>query len=70
MRTATGRSYPEVFVDGRHFGPVESLAQFGTDNIQEIRFISGPDATTRHGTGFPGGIIEIILRKGGSSGMR
>jgi hypothetical protein len=57
----TGRSYPHVFVDGRPFGTAESLHQFGTESIEEIRFINPADATTRYGTGYTGGIIEVIL---------
>jgi outer membrane receptor for ferrienterochelin and colicin len=63
LRTATGRRYPEVFVDGRPFGSLDALSQFTTESIEEIRFISGPDATTRYGTGYPAGIIEIIIRR-------
>jgi hypothetical protein len=60
-RSSTGRSYPEVFVDGRPFGPLDSLNQLGTETIEEIRFINPADATTRYGTGYPGGIIEVIM---------
>ena len=63
LRTSTGRFYPEVFLDGRPFGTVESLNQFGTDMVEEIRFLSAANATTRYGTGYPGGIIEVITRK-------
>ena len=63
VRTETGRSYPHVFVDGRPFGTAESLHQFGTESIEEIRFISPADATTRYGTGYTGGIIEVILKR-------
>ena len=63
LRTDTGRNSPYVFVDGRPFGPVETLTQFGSENIEVIRFIPAADATTRYGTGFPAGIIEIITKK-------
>lgn len=62
IRSQTGRNYPEVFVNGRPYGPVDVLLQFGTDQLEEIRFISASDATTRYGTGYPAGIIELILR--------
>ncbi len=63
VRTDTGLSYPHVFVDGRPFGTAESLHQFGTESIEEIRFINPADATTRYGTGYTGGIIEVILKR-------
>lgn len=62
VRSDTGRNYPAVFVDGRPFGGIESLNQFGTEAIQELRFISASDATTRFGTGYPAGIIEVVTR--------
>ena len=63
VTTSTGRNYPHVFVDGRPFGPTDTLLSFETNSIEEIRFITPSDATTRYGTGYPGGIIEIILRR-------
>jgi hypothetical protein len=63
VRSDTGRSYPEVFADGRPYGGVETLHQFPTETVEEILFISAPDATTRYGTGYPGGIINLVLRR-------
>ena len=63
VQTATGRVYPVVFVDGRRFGELPVLRQFGVEEIEEIRFLSASDATTRFGTGYPGGIINLILRR-------
>lgn len=64
VRSPTGRTYPQVFVDGRPFGTMDTLSQIGTAEVEEIRFIPAADATTRYGTGYPAGIIEVILRKG------
>lgn len=61
--TPTGRMNPEVFLDGRHYGPLDVLHQIGTEAIEEIRFIAPADATTRFGTGYPAGIIEIVSRR-------
>ena len=63
VQTATGRVYPVVFVDGRRFGELPVLRQFGVEELEEIRFLSASDATTRFGTGYPGGIINLILRR-------
>lgn len=62
VRSTTGRTYPQVFVDGRPYGPLDSLHGFVTESVESIRFISATDATTRYGTGYPAGIIEIITR--------
>ncbi len=63
FRSETGRNYPEVFVDGRPFGALDSLHQIGAETIDVIRFHSASDATTRFGTGYPAGIIEVITRR-------
>lgn len=63
LRTATGRVPPQVFLDGRPFGALVALYDFGTKTIQEIQFISGTDATIRYGTGYPGGIINVVSRR-------
>jgi hypothetical protein len=63
MRSGGGMTLPEVFVDHQHFGPLESLRQLRTESIQEIQFISAPDATTRYGTGHTAGIIYVITRR-------
>lgn len=63
VRTESGRTTAQVFLDGRPYGGLEVLSQFNTANIEEIRFISASDATTRYGTGYPSGIIEIINRR-------
>jgi hypothetical protein len=62
LRNSTGRTPPVVFLDGRRYGELATLYDFGTQDIEEIRFISPTDATTRYGTGYPGGIIDIITR--------
>ncbi len=54
---------PRVFVDDRDYGPRDSLRDFHIDSLEEIRFISARDATTRYGTGYAGGIIFVVLKK-------
>ena len=63
IQTATGRVYPKVFVDDRPYGELDVLYGFGTEDLEEIRYISASDATTRFGTGYPGGIINLITRR-------
>ena len=54
---------PYVFVDDSRYGPLNSLYQLRSANIEQIEFISATDATTRFGTGFPGGIIRVIIKR-------
>jgi len=34
-----------------------------TGNIETMRYLSAADATTKYGTGFPGGVIEVTTRR-------
>lgn len=60
--TGGGAQAARVFVDGREFGSVASLRDLHLDSVAEIRFMSARDATTRYGTGYPGGIILVRLK--------
>ncbi len=53
---------PVVFVDRSRRGEIRELELIAADDVERIRYISARDATTRYGTGFPGGIIEVISR--------
>jgi outer membrane cobalamin receptor len=50
-------------MDNVRAGDVNMLPTIPVDDIGEIRFITGSDATTRWGTGVTGGVIEIISLK-------
>ena len=63
MRNTTAQTLPAVFMDGRNYGALDALHQINIEIIHEIRFINAADATTRHGTGYPAGIIEVITRR-------
>ena len=54
---------PVVYADNVRMGDVGVLRAVPIAEISEIRFISGPDATTRWGTGVAGGVIEIIRKR-------
>ena len=56
------RNYAAVFLDGRPYGDLEILDQFANRNIEELVYIRASDATTRYGTGYPAGIINIVSR--------
>ena len=62
LRNSSGRTPPVVFLDGRPYGGLATLYDFGIQDIEEMRFISAADATIRYGTGYPGGIINVISR--------
>lgn len=56
-------SYPQVMMDGVILGDINTLKDFRTDNVQELRFMPPRDATTRLGTGYMAGVIEILTRR-------
>jgi hypothetical protein len=53
-------SYPIVYLNNVRHGGVMSLRDIVADDIQEIRFISAADATTRWGTGHGSGVILVL----------
>jgi hypothetical protein len=65
LRSGAGiRHTATVFVDGMPRGGLDTLEGIETREIAEIRFLSASDATTRYGTGYPRGIIEVSTRRG------
>jgi len=59
-----GSSPPQILVDGsRQAGGLDLLRSYRAADIEEMRFISGTDATTRFGTGFDGGAIMLTTRR-------
>ena len=56
--------YPKVVLDGAPYGEVDALKSISARTVASIRFISATDATTRYGTGYTGGVIEVQSRSG------
>ena len=61
--SGTRQSYAVVYVDGVRKTGFDTLRSMRAANIEEIRFISAVDATTRFGTDHGGGAIEIKTRQ-------
>ncbi|MGH7568442.1 MAG: TonB-dependent receptor plug domain-containing protein [Gemmatimonadales bacterium] len=51
-----------VFVNEVRTGGAEVLRGIRTDETREIRYLNGPDATIRYGTGFGGGVIQVFTK--------
>ena len=65
VRGSSGtRHTATVFLDGTPRGGLSTLDGMDIRDIEEMRFISASDATTRYGTGYPGGIIDVSTRHG------
>ena len=50
---------PQVLLDGQRYGDIETLRTLSVQSIMSIRLLSAADATTKYGTGYPSGIIEV-----------
>jgi hypothetical protein len=51
--------YATVFLDGRRYGNLESLRRLHPSQIETIEYLDARSATTRYGTGYASGIIEV-----------
>ncbi len=59
-----GATLAVVYIDGVRRGGPEALRGLRPGEVEEIRFMSGTDATTRYGTDHGAGVIEIKSRHG------
>ena len=57
-----GNVHPRLVVDGMPRGDLDQLRAISVNNIREIRFMNSADATTRFGTGYAAGAIEVITK--------
>ena len=54
--------YPVVFLNEQFYGAIDELRNMPADGVQEIRLFSGPDAVTKFGSQYGGGVIQIVSR--------
>ena len=52
----------KVYVNNIQWGDVNRLREIPARNVLQMRFLSGPDATTRYGMDHGGGVIEVQTR--------
>ena len=55
-------NYARVVVDGISRRELDDLRGISTESIENMRFLSAADATTKYGTGYMGGVIEVTTR--------
>lgn len=60
--SASGQNLPIVFFDGARMGTPETLTNISVADLESMTYLSPSDATTRYGTNFPGGAIEVRSR--------
>ena len=64
---ASGQIFARIVVDGVPSGGLDDLPSIRGSDIDEMRYLNARDATTRFGTGYDGGAILVVTRKGDSS---
>lgn len=52
-----------LFVDDTRMGDVSTMSSIPADRVKEIRYINSRDATTRWGTGFASGVIQVTTKR-------
>jgi hypothetical protein len=52
----------QVYVNNTRWGGASRLRDIPASDVVELRYLSGPDATMRHGTNHAGGAIEVTTR--------
>lgn len=58
-----GTNFPRVHLNGVPLQDVSALEQIDATDVREMRFLNGPDASTRFGTGYVNGAILITLER-------
>lgn len=53
---------PVVFLQDHEYGAVETLREFRSSDLAEIRFYTGSEAVTKFGTQYSGGVIQLVPR--------
>jgi len=54
--------HPVVFLNGQYYGAVDELRNIPADGVEEIHFFGGPDAVSKFGSQYGGGVIQIVSR--------
>ena len=62
LSPARGGAYARVVIDGTDRRDLSILRRFSADGVESLRFLRSSDATTKYGTGFTGGAIEVTSR--------
>ena len=55
--------YPNVYLDGQEFGPINTLKNIPATQIATIRLYRAWEATTKFGAGNMGGVIAIDTKQ-------
>jgi hypothetical protein len=59
----SGPTLPQVHINDSRSRTIDELRSLPVIEIETMEYRSAADATTRYGTGYPGGVIEIRTRR-------
>lgn len=62
LLNASARTRPVVFVDMTEYGEIESLRALPASHVEQVRFYPGQQATTKFGSAYGAGVIQITMR--------
>ncbi len=65
QRSAPTPGYPTVYLGSQPLGSVDRLREIPTHNVREVRFLNGPEASSRFGARVPYGVIQVFVDIGG-----
>ena len=57
------RGNPTIHLNGVPLSSFDQLEEVSARDVREMRFLNGPDASTRYGTGYVNGAILITLER-------
>ena len=56
------RDVAVVFLNEQEYGAIGTLSSFQAHDIEEVHYYAGPDAVTKFGRRYGGGVIQLITR--------
>ena len=62
LQARAGQPLPRIMMNGSQLGGVEVLRGMQATDVTSVRYLDSADATTRYGTGYTGGAIELESR--------
>lgn len=59
LTTRAGMEDAVVHIDGIRLNGINDMRDIQVSTLREMAYLTGPDATTRYGTGYRGGLIDL-----------
>jgi hypothetical protein len=63
FNSATMSEYPEIFLDGRRYGDINSLKSIVTSQVGGVRYYGASDAAAKFGMINGSGVISVAIKQ-------